>query len=85
MGEERSILRGIIPDNLCRCSALKEREHGCPFFKLLTADSDLLPKSPVWKCVGEDNSRMENHDKHYPSQVIKDTTESGKWSWSLIK
>ena len=52
MGEESSILGRIIPDNLCRCSSLKEREHGYPFFKLLTADSDLLPKSPVWKCVG---------------------------------
>ena len=80
MGEERSILCRITPDDLHRCSALKDREHDYPLFKLSTADSDFLPESTVWKgvCGGESNFRMEKHDKHYPSQVIKDTTDSDK-------
>ena len=51
MGEERSILCRITPDDLHRCSALKDREHDYPLFKLSTADSDFLPESTVWKGV----------------------------------
>ena len=60
----------VIPNILCRCSALKDVE-----------DSSLSVSSTWWLPCKErkkSNFTVEKHDRHHLSQVIKVNINSGK-------